>query len=105
MILIKSFQLADEMMNGAKSELARFNQNRPIDIEAYKETKEVARDNSSGIMYETCHLNLFRIFKILFIFCIELAMRQRQTARWAHQLLVRATKEDLILAKKSHKNY
>lgn len=45
-----NFQLADEMMNGAKNELSRSYQNRPIDIEAYKESKEVARDNASGIM-------------------------------------------------------
>lgn len=41
-------QLADEMLNGAKSELNH--QNKPIDIEAYKESKDVAKDNASGIM-------------------------------------------------------
>ncbi|XP_055320835.1 RNA 3'-terminal phosphate cyclase isoform X2 [Sitodiplosis mosellana] len=42
--------LADEMMNGAKNELNRAYQNRAIDIEPYKESKEVARDNASGII-------------------------------------------------------
>lgn len=46
------FQLADEMMNGAKSELNRVHRNKPIDIEAYKESRDVARDNASGIMYD-----------------------------------------------------
>ncbi|XP_031640834.1 RNA 3'-terminal phosphate cyclase [Contarinia nasturtii] len=47
--------LADEMMNGAKNELNRSLKNCPIDIEAYKETKDVAKDNASGIIigYET----------------------------------------------------
>lgn len=44
-------QLADEMMNGAKNELNRALRNCPMNIEAYKETKEVAKDNASGLMY------------------------------------------------------
>lgn len=38
------------MVNGAKNEFNRLYRNKPIDIEAYKETREVARDNASGIM-------------------------------------------------------
>lgn len=49
-IFFPNFQLADEMLNGAKSEFVRLNANRTIDIEPYKESKDVARDNASGIM-------------------------------------------------------
>lgn len=39
------------MVNGAKNELKRFYRNVLVDIEAYKETVEVAKDSASGIMY------------------------------------------------------
>lgn len=45
-----SEQLADEMVKGATIEFNRCQRNRPIDIEAYKESRDVARDNASGIM-------------------------------------------------------
>lgn len=38
------------MTKGVKNELKRTNLNAPIDIEAYKESREMARDNASGIM-------------------------------------------------------
>lgn len=59
------------MMNGAISELNRIHPNIPIEIEAYKETKEVARDNASGIMYytfESCLAHSFYILIISFFF-------------------------------------
>lgn len=51
-ISIFQLQLADEMVKGAQNEFERSQINKPIDIEAYKESREVARDNASGIMYE-----------------------------------------------------
>lgn len=44
------FQVADEIMNGAKSALRRSCPNKPTNIESYKEEPHVARDNGSGIM-------------------------------------------------------
>lgn len=38
------------MLNGANSEIRRCYPNKPINIEAYKESKEMAKDNASGIM-------------------------------------------------------
>lgn len=50
-ILVHSIeQLADEMVKGATIEFNRCQQNRPINIEAYKESREMARDNASGIV-------------------------------------------------------
>lgn len=43
-------QLADEMVKGATIEFNRSQRNRPINIEAYKESREVAQNNASGIM-------------------------------------------------------
>lgn len=42
--------MADEMLNGAMAEIKRSYPNNPINIEAYKESKEMARDNAAGIM-------------------------------------------------------
>lgn len=38
------------MSNAAKNAIKALNLNRSIDIEVYKETPEMARDNCSGIM-------------------------------------------------------
>lgn len=38
------------MSTGAKNSLKNLNLNKHIDIEVYKETPEMARDNCSGIM-------------------------------------------------------
>lgn len=38
------------MMNGAKSEIRRACPNKAINIESYKESLNVARDNGSGIV-------------------------------------------------------
>lgn len=38
------------MVKGATNEFNRCQRNQPINIEAYKESREVARDNASGIM-------------------------------------------------------
>lgn len=43
-------KLADEMVAGAKQAVRLVQHNRPINVEAYKETPEMARDNCSGIM-------------------------------------------------------
>lgn len=52
MILMHAFwQIADEMVKGATAEFNRCQRNRPTNIEAYKESRDVARDNASGIMY------------------------------------------------------
>lgn len=42
--------MADEMAEGAKSEIKKLRPNKSIDIEAYKESADVASGNCSGIM-------------------------------------------------------
>lgn len=39
------------MVKGAQNEINRSQINKPVNIEAYKESREVAKDNASGIMY------------------------------------------------------
>lgn len=38
------------MVKGATNEFNRHQRNQAINIEAYKESRDVARDNASGIM-------------------------------------------------------
>lgn len=39
------------MRNAAKAEINQSFANKTVNIEAYKENREMARDNASGIMY------------------------------------------------------
>lgn len=43
--------MADEMMNGAKDTFKNVFGNKSIEIEAYKESEDMATENASGIMY------------------------------------------------------
>lgn len=42
--------MADELTEGAKSAIKKLRINKPINIEAYKESPDVAIGNGSGIM-------------------------------------------------------
>lgn len=57
-----SFQVADEMVHGAKDSLKSVSRNRSIEIEAYKELPTMGRDNCSGIMYVQRLPNNSRVF-------------------------------------------
>lgn len=43
-------QMANEFAEGAKSEIKKLRMNKSINIEAYKESADVASGNCSGIM-------------------------------------------------------
>lgn len=91
------------MMNGATSELSRYQRNIPINLESYKEAKEVARDNASGIMYASDHAHFVYFllyYSLLHYFLIELAAKRVKIARSVHQHLVLGMKEDLTLVEK-----
>lgn len=48
---LKDFsQMANELADGAKAEMKKLRLNKSINIEAYKESAEVASGNCSGIM-------------------------------------------------------
>lgn len=47
---MKFLQIADEMVKGATIEFNRCKQNQTINIESYKENRDVAPNNASGIM-------------------------------------------------------
>lgn len=42
--------MANELAEGAKSEIKKLGMNNPINFEAYKESADVATSNCSGIM-------------------------------------------------------
>lgn len=46
-------KMADEMVAGARQAIKYVQHNKPCNIEAYKESADIARDNCSGIMYVT----------------------------------------------------
>lgn len=43
--------MANEFAEGAKSDIRKLKVNKPIDIEVYKESADVASSNCSGIMW------------------------------------------------------
>lgn len=57
-------KLADEMVAGAKQALRNIQHNKPINIEAYKESADVARDNCSGIMYAYANFDAYVVNSI-----------------------------------------
>lgn len=49
-LFVFNLQLADEIANGAKDTLRGVQHNKPLNLEVYKEDRDVAPDNCTGIM-------------------------------------------------------